>query len=181
MSKATTTPTARERLDKLHAERERILADLGEARDRVKALRALRVEALGGEPDVRAARALDADLTAARHDVDTLEELLEDIAPGYQALQRVVLDEERAVSRRETLERELAVIAAEAEIVGHMDAVRAIADRFGNAYGTPFRRSPAALVRLARGRTWTTALREELATNANRATAELEALKAAGQ
>ena len=184
MSRSTTqaAPTAKERLANLEAERERVLSDLGEARERHKSLRASRVEALGGTPDSRAARALDADLLTARNDVETLEDLIEDLQPRLLELRRLVGDEERAVSRRQSAERTVVLTTAQLEIAAHMDAIRAIADQHTTgAFGPPFSRSACAVVRLARSHTWTLALPDELRRTRERAHGELAALEAEGR
>ena len=168
MARTTAAPTAAERLAALEVERERVLADLGTARERFKELRASRAEALGGSPDPRAARALDAEITSVRNDIETLEELLEDVQPRRLELQRQVSAEQNAISARAQAEREMAIASDELEIAQHMAAIRVIAERHG-VYSTPFSTAPAAVCKLARGSRWTTWIPEQATAKVARA------------
>lgn len=153
MPPATKTD-AETRLAAVEVEWERIVSDLGAARDRVRDLRHRRLEALGGKPDTRAARALDAGLTSARNDVDTLEDLLEDLAPLRAQLTEAVRDEQRAAEAVRTATREQRLAEATLDLCALMAKVREIADEHGTAYATPFSRSANELCRLARSSVW---------------------------
>lgn len=152
------------RLAAVETEWERIVTDLGAARERVRALRRQRVEALGGKkPDARAARSLDSDLVSARNDVDTLEDLLEDLMPLRAQLTDAVRDEQRAVNAVKTATRELRLAEATLELCALMSRVREIADEHGTGYATPFTRSANDLCRLARSSSWRSHLPAESA------------------
>lgn len=171
----TARTDAETRLADVEAEWERIVADLGAARERVRELRRKRLEALGGKPDTRAARALDSDLTSARNDVDTLEDLLEDLAPLRAQLTDAVRDEQRAASAVVAATREHRLAEATLELCALMARVRDIADEHGTLYGTPFSRSANDLCRLARSSAWQTHLPAESARKRDRARQVLDA------
>lgn len=177
-TKTTATTSARDRLAAVEEEHERLVADLAGARDRVKALRQRRLDALAGDrPDTKSARAVDQDLAAARADVTSLEDLLEDLHPVRLELQAMVRNADMAEHRAATAEAEIRRVRASMEIAQHMAAIAAIADQHG-AYTTPFSRSVNAVCKTARSSTWRTFVPDELARRLARAEAELAELRA---